>query len=222
MKQNKSRLQMRKKSYMSKDTLPAKAAVSEHAVTQRLLRDIRRFIHEARSHISYAANASLVALYWRVGDHIRREVLLEQRAEYGKRIVHALSTQLQLEYGRGFSRSNIFNMIRFAEVFPDSKIVQTLSGQLGWSHVLEIIYLPDELQRNFYAEMCRLERWSVRSLRATLRFLPVRSASRWIIRIIISICSFSIAGCAAWWQSTLSLAVFKPQIRGKWSCICVG
>jgi predicted nuclease of restriction endonuclease-like (RecB) superfamily len=50
-------------------------------------------------------------------------------------------------------------------VFPDVKIVQTLSGQLGWSHLLEIIYLPQTMQRDFYAEMCRIERWSVRELR---------------------------------------------------------
>ena len=52
-----------------------------------------------------------------------------------------------------------------AEVFPDLEIVQTLSGQLGWSHFLEIIYLDDPLQRDFYAEMCRIENWSVRALR---------------------------------------------------------
>ncbi|MCI0555445.1 MAG: DUF1016 N-terminal domain-containing protein, partial [Anaerolineae bacterium] len=102
---------MGKKSDPDKRIVSIKTAASELAVTQRLLSDIRRFIHEARLQISYAANARLVALYWRVGDHIRREVLLEQRAEYGKRIVNALSAQLALEYGRGFSRSNLFNMI---------------------------------------------------------------------------------------------------------------
>jgi len=56
-------------------------------------------------------------------------------------------------------------MIRFAEVFPEDQIVSTLSTQLSWSHFVEIIPLKDELQRDFYAEMCRLERWSVRTLR---------------------------------------------------------
>jgi predicted nuclease of restriction endonuclease-like (RecB) superfamily len=60
-------------------------------------------------------------------------------------------------------------MIRFAEVFPDSRIVAMLSRQLGWSHFVEIIYLPDDLQRDFYAEMCRVERWSVRALRAKVQ-----------------------------------------------------
>ena len=44
-------------------------------------------------------------------------------------------------------RRNLFNMIRFAEVFPTPDIVQTLSAQLGWSHFLEIIALKDPLQR---------------------------------------------------------------------------
>lgn len=56
-------------------------------------------------------------------------------------------------------------MIRFAEAFPDPEIVSALSRQLAWSHFKEIIYLKDELQRGFYAEMCRIERWSVRTLR---------------------------------------------------------
>ncbi len=45
------------------------------------------------------------------------------------------------------------------------EIVSTLSQQLSWSHFVEIIPLKDDLQRDFYAEMCRIERWSVRTLR---------------------------------------------------------
>jgi len=56
-------------------------------------------------------------------------------------------------------------MVRFAEVFPDQEVVLTLSRQLGWSHFIEIIYVKTDLQREFYAEMCRVERWSVRRLR---------------------------------------------------------
>jgi len=47
-------------------------------------------------------------------------------------------------------------MIRFVEVFSDLKIVQTLTGQLGWSHFVQIIALDDPLKRDFYAEMCRI------------------------------------------------------------------
>src|SRR5205807_10296142 len=39
------------------------------------------------------------------------------------------------------------------------------SAQLGWSHFVELLPLDDPLKREFYAEMCRLERWSVRTLR---------------------------------------------------------
>jgi hypothetical protein len=69
------------------------------------------------------------------------------------------------EFGNGYSRPNLFRMIRFAEVFPDEQIVSTLSRQLGWSHFVEIIPLEDDFKRDFYSEMCRIERWSVRTLR---------------------------------------------------------
>jgi predicted nuclease of restriction endonuclease-like (RecB) superfamily len=104
-------------------------------------------------------------LHWNMGQRIRKEILKERRAEYGEEIVPTLSAQLMREFGEGFGQRNLFRMIRFAEVFPEEQIVSTLSTQLGWSHFVEIIPLKDELQRQFYAEMCRVERWSVRQLR---------------------------------------------------------
>ncbi len=50
-----------------------------------------------------------------------------------------------------------------------NEIVSTLSRQLGWSHFKEIIYQKDQLSRDFYAEMCRIERWSVRNLRGKIQ-----------------------------------------------------
>ena len=71
-----------------------------------------------------AVNFELTILYWRVGTRIRQEIS-------GERIVHALSGQLTLEYGKGFSQRNLFHMLRFAEIFSDPRIVQTLSAQLS-------------------------------------------------------------------------------------------
>jgi len=78
--------------------------------------------------------------------------------------VDLLSGTLTREYGRGFSRRNLFNMIRVADTFDEERTVQTLSAQLSWSHFIEIIYLKDPVQRQFYAEMARVERWSMRIL----------------------------------------------------------
>ena len=130
-----------------------------------LLRDVRELIMTARQSVARAANAGLVALYWRVRDRIRQDILQEKRAEYGEQIVATLSHQLTGEFGRGWDRSAISRAVRFSEVFPDPKIVATLSQQLGWSHFVELLPLKKHLQREFYAEMCRVERWSVRTLR---------------------------------------------------------
>jgi predicted nuclease of restriction endonuclease-like (RecB) superfamily len=71
---------------------------------------------------------------------------------------------LEIEFGRGFSEKSLRHMIRFAEVFPDDKIVSALRRQLTWTHLKQIIYLDDPLKRDFYAEMCRIENWSTRTL----------------------------------------------------------
>ena len=134
----------------------------------KLLRDLRNLIQSTRASVAHAVNSALVILYWEVGRRIRTEVLKSERATYGDEICSTLSNELTADFGNGFSRPNLTRMIRFAEVFPDRDVVAALSRQLGWSHFVEIIYLKNPLQRDFYAEMCRIERWSVRALRAKI------------------------------------------------------
>ena len=69
------------------------------------------------------------------------------------------------EFGKGFSYSALTRMTRFAEQFPDERILATLLQELTWSHFTLLLPLKDPLAREFYAEMCRAERWSVRTLR---------------------------------------------------------
>ena len=135
------------------------------AITPKaLLKDLRDLIATARQDVARQVNSALVLLYCRIGKRIRQDILREKRAEYGEQIVATLSKQLVKEFGSGFSRRNLFNMMRFAEVFRDEKIVHALSAQLGWTHFRQIIYLDDPLKRDFYTEMCRIERWSTRTL----------------------------------------------------------
>jgi len=115
--------------------------------------------------VARQVNSALVLLYWRIGKRIQQDILKEKRAEFWEQIVVTLSQQLTEEFGEGWSRYNLSRMIRFAECFPKEQIVVTLSRQLGWSHFVAIIPLDDDLKRDFYAEMCRIERWSVRTLR---------------------------------------------------------
>ena len=127
--------------------------------------EIKQLIEEARFNTAQAFNAGLTILYWNVGKRINDEILKNKRAGYGKKIIPTLSHKLMSEYGKGFSRSAITRMCLFNEKFPDYKIVATLSHKLSWSHFIEILSFKNDLQREFYAQMCRIEQWSVRTLR---------------------------------------------------------
>lgn len=130
-----------------------------------LLSDLRQLIEHARQAAAAAVNSGLTLMYWQIGQRIRNEVLAGQRASYGEEIIVTLSRQLTADYGRSFSAKSLRHMMRFSEVFPNVAIVSTLSRQLAWSHFSELIYLKDPLARDFYAQMCSMERWSVRTLR---------------------------------------------------------
>ena len=130
-----------------------------------LLTDVQSMIEQTRVGVAQAVSAGMTSLYWRIGKRIQSEILQGQRADYGKEIIATLSQQLVSKFGTGFSAKNLRHMIRFAERFPDREIVSTLWRQLSWSHFKGLIYLDDPFKTEFYAEMCRVERWSVRTLR---------------------------------------------------------
>ncbi len=72
------------------------------------------------------------------------------------------------DYGRGISPANLARMVRLVENFPSFEILSTLLTKLSWSHFLELLPIKDALERDFYTEMCRIERWSVRTLRSKI------------------------------------------------------
>jgi predicted nuclease of restriction endonuclease-like (RecB) superfamily len=158
-----------RKSQPKSATAPAAVASTRNvsriaASPVALLSDVRELIIQTRQTVAHGVNSALVLLYWQIGQRIRTDILKKKRAGYGEQIVSALSAQLMAEFGRGFGARSLFRMVRFAEVFPELEIVSALRTQLGWTHVRQIIALDDPLKREFYAEMCRIERWSTRTL----------------------------------------------------------
>jgi len=147
---------------------PSSSSMSDVGVevdVTTLVRELGTMIDAARKRVAVAANAGLVRLYWEIGHRVRTKVLEGRRAEYGAQIVATVSRELEARYGRGFNEKSLRRMSQFSMAFPEREIVATVSRELGWSHFIELIPLKDPLKRAFYAEMCRVERWSVRDLR---------------------------------------------------------
>lgn len=94
-----------------------------------LINDLVALIENGKNQLAYAANATMTLTYWNIGKRINDEVLDNQRAEYGK------------------------------------KIVVSVARQLSWTHFIALIPIKDELQRDFYTQMCRIEGWNVKTLR---------------------------------------------------------
>jgi len=151
----------RTRAVLSGSDTKASAAVDEAA----LLGDLRTLVQSARQRIATAALSTQTLLCWHMGRRLASEHLQGGRAAYGKQILVTVSRELTVDYGRGFSHTELTRMVQFAQAFPDEAIVVTLSQQLSWSHFHALLPIKDPLAREFYAEMCRIERWDVRTLR---------------------------------------------------------
>jgi predicted nuclease of restriction endonuclease-like (RecB) superfamily len=133
-------------------------------VPRKLIADLRELIGATRTELARTVNSAQVLLNWQIGHRLRVDVLGTKRAGYGEQIIRTVAEGLTADYGRGFSEKSLRHMIRLVERFPDREIVSALSRQLDWTHFRALIYIEDPLKREFYAEMCRVERWSTRTL----------------------------------------------------------
>lgn len=138
-------------------------------VSKSLVEDLRQIIEQARGRVALTVNSELTMMYWHIGERINREVLGNQRAEYGKQIVSIVSAQLQEEYGtKGFEERTIRRMMQFAAMFPDIRILTPLVTKLSWSHFLIVMSMKDEIKREFYLTMAASEQWSKRTLQSKI------------------------------------------------------
>ena len=134
---------------------------------QNLKQAISKLLVHGRKQAFKSVNTILLQTYWHIGKHIVEfEQKGEVKAEYGKELLNKLSRDLSLEFGKGFSRSNLFQMRLFYIKFPK---IQTLSEQLSWSHYVELIKCDDTLELNFYLKQCEKENWSVRELKRQMK-----------------------------------------------------
>jgi hypothetical protein len=127
----------------TKKVLAVRQIMPAEKVSERLFEDIRKLINSAKSHVARVASASMVQLYWHIGNRIRRDTLGMERAPYGEQIVATVAQQLTAEYGDGYTKSALSRLIKFSEMFPTKSIVATLSHKLSWSHFRELITIKD-------------------------------------------------------------------------------
>lgn len=134
-----------------------------------LLTAVKQLIEESRRNVALAVNEEITLLHYHVGRHINQEILRDNRAEYGRKILRDLSVKLVADYGPGWSEKHLRHCIKFESTFPDYSIVSTLRRQLSWTHFKTLMYIDGTLKREFYIEMCKLERWSSRQLQERIQ-----------------------------------------------------
>ena len=136
--------------------------ISKDEITNELVNEIKDLIINARNKVAQQVNETLVDTYWNIGKVIvEKEQSGQIKAEYGKAILLNVSKRLSKEIGKGFSKSNLFNMRKFYLMY--SKIPDT-SGILGWSHYCELISIKEDAKRQFYEKETINSKWSVREL----------------------------------------------------------
>lgn len=142
------------------------------------LKDLKQRIYEAQYEALRAVNKELVMLYWDIGETIWQR---SEKDGWGKSTVDRLAKDLQIEFAgtSGFSPQNLWSMRRFFLAYKDNELLQTLSGEIGWSHNVEILNkCQDDNERQYYLTVTNREGWSVRTLRQKI---AASDYQRWLL-----------------------------------------
>ena len=134
--------------------------------TDDIFKDARNIIEQTRNYAYQAVNVSMVQRNWLLGKRITDEELQgDNRAEYGKEIIKNLSDYLTKLYGKGFTKSNLYQFVQFYKFFP--KIFHAVSGKsqiLSWTHYRSLLRVADKNARDWYLNESINEVWSARTL----------------------------------------------------------
>ena len=127
--------------------------------------EISSLLKEARKSIVSNINTTMTKTYFLIGKRIvEEEQNGNERAEYGEKLIKNLSKKLTEEFGKGFSKRNLWQMKQFYLAYSK---VQTVSAQfkLSWSHYLILMRMENIEDRNFYEIESIQNNWSLRELR---------------------------------------------------------
>lgn len=89
---------------------------------KKCLNEIASLIDGTKEKVYRSINTELINLYWNIGKIIKEDIIKKERAEYVKQIIDNLSKELLGNYGRGYGRRNLFNMVSFYEAFGDFEL----------------------------------------------------------------------------------------------------
>lgn len=131
---------------------------------EQLYNDLCGIIDDVRGRIATYVNTGVCLTNWYVGKRIKEDILYNQRADYGKQILKNIAKQLMNKYGSGWGYEKLKHCVRSAYLFSEDEIRYATSTQLNWTHLRILMAVSDNLARQFYMEMCNIERWSTRTL----------------------------------------------------------
>lgn len=146
--------------------MPRNIQESETSLVYRRIRDV---LTQARTRAWRAVNAEMVAAYWQIGRIIvEEEQRGEARAEYGKRLIADLSAKLSSEFGKGFDKSNLWNMRAFYLSYPK---IDAVRRELSWTHYRLLLRVEKPEAKAFYESEAVNDRWSTRELERQINSL---------------------------------------------------
>ena len=148
-----------------------------------LFNDSCHIIDDAQKAAYYSVNVALIKRNWLLGMRINNDILDNKRADYGEAIISYLSKVLSVKYGKGYSKTNLYNYVSFYQTYPNffqlptgefdiDKIFQLATGKssvrLTWTHYSILTQVHDKEARQWYEREAFAETWSAKTLQRNI------------------------------------------------------
>ena len=178
--------------------------MAEEILSEKLYRAVRKVVEASVRFVSVAANAALVKRNWEIGRLIvEDEQGGKRKADYGKAVLAGLANRLTIEFGNGYTLTNLKYMRQFYLAFPIGHALRdelnwthyrilmrvvylaflnrhTLCDKLNWSHYRLLASVENEKARQYYHDEAAASGWNARRSKrrcCSATMSPIRRAS---------------------------------------------
>jgi len=129
----------------------------------KLLTDLREMLASGQQSAQAALNEIRLSTYWLMGQRLAQDKQLADAATDSGNFIDRIATDL------GLDPSLIYRIIQFYHLWPDAVPRHQDTPALSWTHIVELLSIKDDAERQFYFETASTQNWGRAALRKAIQ-----------------------------------------------------
>ena len=127
--------------------------------------DIHELLFNELTEIIGSSHTNKSLTEWMIGERLRKTLSIITDSEKAKTAFKELQKTIASKFGKEYTSEKLYECLKLADEFPDISLFSEISEDLSLEHLQLIIEIESDLERTYYCEMAKQEKWSADELK---------------------------------------------------------